>query len=237
MVLATVVLPCRNEAAHIDRVIADVPSDIELICVNNNSSDETLRVLDGLARKRPGMRVLDDPRTNGRGVGYGFAHQTGMRQAAGEFIAGADGDGTYPVDKIHEVIAYMNSHGIDMVSCNRYPSSPDSTGSKWLQFGSWLIGRTVRSLFRVELQDSLSGMWVIRRSAYDKLILDEEGWEFSLQVKLEAALHPEVVFAEYRIVQKLRLGSTKQRYLQTGLWLFIWTLQRWRRQGRQPMGG
>lgn len=59
--------------------------------ISNGSTDNNVEVA-----SMYGARTLEDNRTI-HGIGYGFAHITGINAASGDIIVGADGDGTYPI--------------------------------------------------------------------------------------------------------------------------------------------
>ena len=69
----SVVIPTRNEARAIDRVLADLPSDqvTEVIVVDNNSTDGTTELA-----AQMGAQVVCEPRR-----GYGRACLTGIATA------------------------------------------------------------------------------------------------------------------------------------------------------------
>jgi len=71
--------------------LSKVPKFVdEVIVISNNSTDDTVEEANKL-----GVRVLEDNRAI-KGIGYGFAHITGINAASSDIIVGADGDGTYP---------------------------------------------------------------------------------------------------------------------------------------------
>ena len=88
----TVAVCTWNRAALLPRVLARLarvqpPSgDWELLVVNNNSTDETERVLDAFAGRLPLRRVFE-PRQ-----GLSHARNAAVREAAGEYIAWTDDD-------------------------------------------------------------------------------------------------------------------------------------------------
>src|SRR4051794_39776824 len=84
-VRVSVIIPTHNEAGAIERVLADLPSDLttEVIVVDSNSSDGT----PDIAAKR-GARVIHEPRR-----GYGQACLTGLAAAdSPDVIVFLDGD-------------------------------------------------------------------------------------------------------------------------------------------------
>src|SRR3982750_3817411 len=112
----TVCFPCRNEANHLKEVVAKVPDFVdEIIIISNKSTDDTVRVA-----KKMGLKAHEDNRTLG-GIGYGYAHMTGIKEATGDIIVGADGDATYPIEDLATIIDRLLTEELDFISCNRYP--------------------------------------------------------------------------------------------------------------------
>lgn len=213
----SVCLPCRNEGEHLAQVLCTVPSIVdEVIVVSNASSDDSVEV----ARKA-GAVVYEDDRTVG-GIGYGFAHMTGITKATGDIIVGLDADGTYPVEDLSKIVDYLLDHDFDFVSCSRLAKSEIPFK---LRFGVQLLNLEVRMLYGRKIADVLSGMWVFRQSVRGELALDQGDWNLSPQIKLAALMHSQVRFVEYPIIQKQRLGKTHQRYFRTGLMHAYWILK------------
>ena len=84
------VVPAYNEEAYLPACLesilaqtSDLGDDVEIIVVNNASTDRTREV----ALKYPGVRVVDEPRK-----GLTFARQAGFAASTGELIANVDSD-------------------------------------------------------------------------------------------------------------------------------------------------
>lgn len=215
----TVCFPCRNEAVHLKEVLSKVPKFVdEILVISNKSTDNTCEEAARLV-----ARALIDDRTI-KGIGYGFAHMTGINSASGDIIVGADGDGTYPVEQLAEILDYFLDNELNFMSCNRYPLQAGSRIPFKLRLGVWLLNTEVKMLYGINIQDILSGMWVIdsrRKSDLDLIMGD---WNLSPEIKLNAATNPNLKFAEYHIVQHQRHGESHQNYWKTGLshmwWIF-----------------
>ena len=215
----SLVMPCRNEAGHLAKFVADVPLFYdEIICVSNLSTDRTVEVGKELEQRFPRFTLLQDDRTAG-GIGYGYAHLTGIEASTGDIVVCADSDGTYPIEDVPDIIDKMEDKGLDFASCSRYPDAKIPFG---LQFGVKILNLEIALLYQTIIHDSLSGMWVFKRSVYKRLRLTEGDWNLSPQIKLNAHRYLGNKFGEVKIEQKNRHGETKQNYLKTGLNHLIW---------------
>lgn len=216
----SVIMPCRNEGNHLAKVIKRIPSWVdEIVVVSNKSTDNTVEVAKSL-----GLTVYEDNRTLG-GVGYGYAHMTGIENAKGDIIAGIDGDATYPIENLSEIADYLLDKDLDFVSCNRYPLQDGTKIPIKLQLGVGILNWQTRLLYGVKIKDILSGMWVFKKEIAPHLQLTMGDWNLSPQIKVNAATHPKIRFDEYSIVQHRREGETKQKYLSTGMSHFLWLLK------------
>ena len=215
----TVCFPCRNEANHLKAVLSKVPKFVdEVIVISNKSTDNTFE-----EASKFGARDLIDNRTI-KGIGYGFAHITGINAASGDIIVGADGDGTYPVEQLAEILDNFIENELNFMSCNRYPLHSDSHIPFKLRLGVWVLNMEVKMLYGKNIQDILSGMWVIDNRFKAELNLTMGDWNLSPEIKLRAVINPKIKFAEYHIVQHQRHGESHQNYWKTGLshmwWIF-----------------
>lgn len=216
----TLCLPCRNEANHLKEVLDRVPKIVdEVIVISNKSTDDTVAVA-----KKLGVNAIEDNRTID-GIGYGFAHMSGIAAATGDIIVGADGDATYPIEDVQKVIDHLLDHEYDFISCNRYPLQEGTKIGLKQRLGVWMLNVEVRLLYGFKINDILSGMWVFRREVRDKLDLTMGEWNLSPQIKLNAATHPEIAFTEYSIAQHQRLGESHQNYFKTGFSHAMWILK------------
>src|SRR5215468_7618091 len=92
--LVSVVIPTFNRAHCIGRAIASVASqsypNLEIIVVDDGSTDDTAAVLDGFGGRRP-LRVV----RLARNAGAPTARNEGVRLARGAFVAFLDSDDTW----------------------------------------------------------------------------------------------------------------------------------------------
>lgn len=101
-----IVLPCRNEAANVERVVAEalrhgasVASRVEIIVVNDASTDETGAKADALAASDDRVRVVHH-RVN---QGYGGALRSGFAATTASTVFYTDGDGQFDLEELRQV--------------------------------------------------------------------------------------------------------------------------------------
>ena len=209
----SLIIPCKNEAETLKTFLPSLPPFIDqVVVVDNNSSDDTYEVAKSL-----GADVVKEPRKDSRGIGYGYAHMSGMKKAKGDYIVTMDGDGTYPMGAIWGLIRFMISNELDFVTCSRFPLLNKEAISRLRQVGVWALNTEVQLLYGYPMKDILSGMWAMNQKTVDKLELKEGGWDLSPEVKLDALIRQDVSFAQYHIDHHPRdNGASHQKLFETG---------------------
>ncbi len=202
----SLIIPCYNEETGIARVLKKVPQFIdEIIVVDGGSTDRTEQIA-----RVAGADVIVEHRR-----GYGRAYRTGFQRARGDIIVTSDGDGTYPVENVAEIIDYLLETPLDFVSASRFPLRDKRSMSFRNFVGNAVITFLVVLLFHERITDALSGMWVFRKECLSGIRLTSNNWDFSEEIKIEAIRNPDIQFGEYPILYRERAGETK---------MFPWTV-------------
>src|ERR1051325_10230628 len=106
--LVSVVMPVRNEARFVARLLEqvlaqDYPANrLEILVADGMSDDGTRQILDDLATKHPRMRVIDNP---GRIVSTGL--NAAIAQSRGEIVIRIDGHAEVPPDFVREDVKLL----------------------------------------------------------------------------------------------------------------------------------
>jgi len=158
----SVVIPCFNEEQAIAETIENVAAalgerdDFEILVIDDGSTDRSREILEDFEGRLGALRVI----SHERNAGYGAALKTGIRNARHELIAITDADGTYPNDRLGELVDLAAD--ADMVVGARTGPNVSiplmrRTPKRLLKsFAEWITGR--------EIPDLNSGMRVFRRS-------------------------------------------------------------------------
>jgi glycosyltransferase involved in cell wall biosynthesis len=157
----SIVVPCYNEEGAIESTVRELLAAMdgkalyELIVVNDGSADNSVAILETLAAEIPQMRVIHHPINRG----YGAALKTGIRAAHGELVAITDADGTYPNERLAELMELCRTR--DMVVGSR--TGTNVIYSRLRAFPKFFLRRWVSYLARGPVPDINSGMRVFRR--------------------------------------------------------------------------
>ncbi len=190
---ATVVVPCYEEEATIvetvERIAAvldeaerdpDRPFESEMIFVDDGSRDRTRDILRELAQRHPRLRLIE----NHRNCGYGASLKRGIAQARYDRLVITDADGTYPNERIPELVRELDD--ADMAVGAR-------TGRKVAipllrKPAKWALLRYAQWMSRADIKDVNSGLRAIwTRHVVDHWSMLPDGFSFTTTLTL--AMH------------------------------------------------
>ncbi|SCY04214.1 Glycosyltransferase involved in cell wall bisynthesis [Lachnospiraceae bacterium XBB2008] len=124
----SVIIPCYNAEPYIDRCLQSIMEqtypmgNIEVICVNDASTDDTLERLKEWEHRYPDNICVVDCTENGH---LGTARNIGLDYASGEWVAFVDADDWIEREYIEVLYEAANRHHAQMSACRekRDPSS------------------------------------------------------------------------------------------------------------------
>ncbi|WP_179394253.1 glycosyltransferase family 2 protein [Lacticaseibacillus absianus] len=137
MKLLSVVVPCYNSAAYmahcIEALLTGGPA-LEVVIVDDGSTDETAQLADDYAAAQPDrVRVVHE--VNG---GHGAAINSGLAVATGRFFKVVDSDDWLDPDALAQLMAHLAdpayTDGLDMLICNFIYDKVDAAHKKTMQF-------------------------------------------------------------------------------------------------------
>ena len=217
----SIVLPCFDEAERLPGTLAAYlahfpPSraEVELIVVDDGSSDGTSAIADQIAAADPRVRVVRTPHNHGKG----YAVRVGVQAAQGELVVFTDADGSYGPEQLERVVAALDRAP---VAIGARLGSQAGTGSPLLRrLASPAFNRVMRLLLGLPFHDTQCGLKGFRRDAAEALFQRArvDGFAFDAEALLVARrLGFEVVevpvTAEDRQGSKVRVGGDALRML------------------------
>ncbi len=166
----SVVVPCYNEegavldtVASLTRHLADA-GPYELIFVDDGSQDRTGELLEDAVRDHPSLRVVRLKRN----AGYGAAIKSGIRRARSGLIAITDADGTYPLDRLVELVDVCRKDGADMAVGSR--TGENVQYSKLRKVPKIFLRRYAQWIAGQPIPDMNSGMRVFRKDIAEQYL-------------------------------------------------------------------
>ncbi|ABD10955.1 glycosyltransferase family 2 protein [Frankia sp. B2] len=157
----SVVIPALNEARNLREVFGRLPVDAEIILVDGNSTDDTVR----LARElRPDVVVVRQTR-----YGKGNAMACGFAVASGDIVVTLDADGSADPAEIPSFVAAL-VQGADFVKGTRFAHRGGSNDITLLRtLGNLFFCHLVNLLFHRRFTDLCYGYNAFRRDCLPML--------------------------------------------------------------------
>ena len=167
--MISVIIPSYNRARTIEKsarsVLNQTYTDLELIIVDDCSSDNTAEVVAALAAEDPRVRYIRHEQNQGACA----ARNTGIDAARGEYIAFQDSDDAWFPDKLQIQLDRLTQTDADVVFCKYVRTIEGEDGQK--------IGPRE---FAEGFQDSLTTVWgigtqtlLMKREVLDNIRFDE----------------------------------------------------------------
>jgi dolichol-phosphate mannosyltransferase len=126
--MLSIVVPCFNEADNAPTVERDLlpvarglatDGPVEIVFVDDGSSDDTLAVFEALCARHAGPQLLLRVVPHDRNRGLGAALRTGLRAAHGDVLVTTDCDATYRFHEIPKLLARLTPD-VDVVTASPY---------------------------------------------------------------------------------------------------------------------
>lgn len=129
--LVSILIPCFNEGINaretIEAALAQRYKNIEVIAINDGSTDDTHDVLEQLAVEYPSLRVIHLAENQGKAL----ALKTGAAAARSDYLVCIDGDALLDRDAVAYIVAPLI----------QFPRVGAVTGNPRIRTRSTLIGR------------------------------------------------------------------------------------------------
>lgn len=208
----SLIVPAYNEEHGLGQVLESLHTALaatgrpyEIVVVDDGSNDQTADVVHSGPEPGQPVRLIRHPVNRG----YGAAIKTGLRHARHPLVAITDADGTYPSERLPELIDRLEKDQADMVVGAR---TLGRVAIPWVRRpAKWILGRLANVVSGRKIPDVNSGLRVFRRDvalAFDTLY--PEGFSFTTTITL--AMESNTFAVRYVPIEyHARIGHSKIR--------------------------
>jgi glycosyltransferase involved in cell wall biosynthesis len=213
----SIVVPAYNEEHGLGAVLTQLSAiqaqisaagqPVEIIVVDDGSADGTAEV----AHQHKGITLIRHHVNRG----YGAALKTGIRHAKGDWVCITDADGTYPNERIPELVERAITGDFDMVVGGRTGENVAIPLRR--RPAKWVIGKLANFVAGEPIPDLNSGLRIFDRAAALRFFgILPDGFSFTTTITLGMLTNGYLI--DYMPIDyHARVGSSKIRPIQDTL--------------------
>ncbi|HEY7224079.1 MAG TPA: glycosyltransferase family 2 protein [Micromonosporaceae bacterium] len=228
----SIVMPVFNEAARVAEAVkqvldVDFPCEVELVVVDDGSSDATPAILSAFDDAR--IRVIRHPRNRGKGA----AVRTGANEARGESLVILDADLEYDPRDIPRLLEPVLAGRAEVVFGSRQFGS-HTAFSFWYVLGNKLVTTFANVVFNCYISDLETCYKLMPSTLYRDLRVKSNGFGMEAEVTgklLRRGIRPFEVPISYQA--RTRADGKKITWMDGVEALWIILRERFRRPARR----
>lgn len=181
-------MPVYNEHTTlrtvVERVLAVPGMDLELICVDDGSKDNSREILSELEKQYSQVRVLFQPKNMGKGA----ALQRGIQEATGDFVLIQDADLEYDPADYPLLLEPLIQQKADVVYGSRFlGGAPHRVLYFWHSVGNKVLTLISNCLTNINLTDMETCYKAFRREVIQSIPLEEKRFGFEPEITVKVA--------------------------------------------------
>ena len=177
----SVLVPAYNVAlwlpSCLDSILAQTYQNLEIIVVNDGSTDNTGTILDSYAKKNGRIVAIHQ-----KNAGLVAARETGIAHATGDYVTFVDGDDTIAPDMYEHLMANALKYKADISHCGMDFVFPDGHIEPHYGTGRLLVQDNIEGLRELligelvepSLCTKLYARYLVTNSCLDKSVLNNE---------------------------------------------------------------
>jgi glycosyltransferase involved in cell wall biosynthesis len=185
--LLSVVMPVFNERATVLDVIQQVlrapVASLELIVVDDGSTDGTRDILERAMGSHPSLRILLQDRNRGKGA----ALRVGFREARGRFVLIQDADFEYDPQEYPLLLKPLLEDKADVVFGSRFMTGPRRVLYYWHSVANRMLTTLSNMVTDLNLTDMETCYKVFRREVIQALDLREDRFGIEPEITAKVA--------------------------------------------------
>jgi dolichyl-phosphate beta-glucosyltransferase len=189
----SIIVPAYNEEHRvastlkgIDRFFSGTSLRREIIVVDDGSKDETVSVINQLAKDIADLSVVE----YGNNMGKGYAVKQGVEHSKGKYILFTDADNSTPIEEVEKLLPHLEVH--EIVIGSRYISGSDikiKQPAYRVMLGR--LGNALIQFFLLDgIKDTQCGFKIFRHNAAKEIFsrMKINRWGFDMEVLVIARL-------------------------------------------------
>jgi glycosyltransferase involved in cell wall biosynthesis len=181
----TAIVPVYNEEATVESVVKrlhQVPLEVEIVAVNDGSTDGTGEILDRLLSEGEVQQVVHQPENRGKGA----AVRAGIAAATGHVVVVQDADLEYDPSELPTLLDPIRLGKADAVYGSRFQSGPRRVLFFWHAVGNRFLTLLSNMLTDLNLSDMETCYKMVRADLLKSLRLSSN--RFGIEVEVTARL-------------------------------------------------
>jgi len=216
----SIIIPAYNEEEAIDLIVQRCLAARDVIAKEADLDAVRVVVVDDGSRDRtyerakqyvPEITLLRHERNKG----YGAAIKYGFRESSTELVGFLDADGTCDPLFFSRLCHEQKQGDYDVVLGNRMGAQSEIPAIRRL--GNRIFATLLGVLSHTRIQDTASGMRVIKKESLQRLYPLPDGLHFTPAMSSRVLFHPELTLSEVEMPYAERIGESKLSVMKDGV--------------------
>jgi glycosyltransferase involved in cell wall biosynthesis len=179
----SIIVPAYNEAKTLRNIVdkvkaVEMPMEIEIVIVDDCSSDDTPRILDELSKRDGIVKTVRHTVNQGKGA----AIRTAQTMVTGDFVVIQDADLEYDPHEIPKLLKPLIDGVADAVYGSRFLGGPHRVLYYWHYVGNKFLTLLTNVLYNVNLTDMETCYKIMRADLFKGLRLTSDRFGIEPQI-------------------------------------------------------
>lgn len=219
--LVSVILPVYNTAFYLtkclDSIIRQTFKNIEIICVNDGSTDECPAILKDFAARDKRVKII-----NQENRGLAVSRNVGIEAAKGRYITFVDSDDWILPEMLELMVNAVENNPVDFVvaGAEAFADTPEEL-PRTEEINKWLYTTCEEGIHVISRNMPMTACWsqlfkteTLRKNNIrfpdEKVAFEDEYWQYAFQIHCKAYYYLPQKLYQYRIRSTSITGSQKK---------------------------
>lgn len=225
----SIIIPVYNAEKTISRCLDSIwsqrlPEDnYEVICVDDCSSDSSIKVLDRIAAEHPQLKIF----RNSENLRAGGARNHGVRKAEGEYILFLDSDDYFHEGGLKKAFEFQKQHRLDILVCDfarHSENAPNNTLVHQFKSTDVMTGReflVINSLPYAPWKYLFKRSLMIENDVFfaEKVSCEDVDWSHKIAFYAQKMQYQPILLTHYILVPTSQTGSGYKKASTVFHWL------------------